>query len=54
MKLRKDYVMQQLMDEYLVIPVGEAGREFRGTIRMNETGKFIWDAIGRGRTRRKK
>ena len=48
MKLRKDYVMQQLMDEYLVIPVGEAGREFRGTIRMNETGKFMWDAIGRG------
>lgn len=48
MKLSADYVIQPLVDEYLVIPIGEAGKRFRGVIRMNATGAFMWNAIRNG------
>ncbi len=48
MKLKKDYILQELMDDFLVIPVGEASREFKGLIRLNATGAFIWNAIRDG------
>ena len=48
MKLNEDYVIQPLVNEYLVIPIGEAGKRFSGVIRMNTTGAFMWNAIRNG------
>ena len=54
MKLKKDFEMVQLMDEYIAVSVGKAAEEFRGVIRMNRTGAFIWNAIRDGADTREK
>ena len=54
LKLRKDYELVPLLGEYCAIPVGEAGRDFRGMIRFNETGLQMWNAIRDGADTREK
>ena len=34
----------------MVVPVGTAGKEFSGIIRMNETGAFFWKELTAGTT----
>ena len=48
MRIKKGYVIKRLAGWYVVVTVGEVGREFNGLIRMNETGAFIWNAILNG------
>ncbi len=48
MKIKKGYIMKPLSGEYIVVTVGEAGKEFNGMIKMNATGAFIWNAILKG------
>ena len=45
---REDFVMMESAGEYVVIPTGEAGEALHGIIRLNETGKAIWDALADG------
>ena len=45
MRIREGYTIKHLGLGYVVIPVGEAGREFNGFIRLNDTGAFLWQSI---------
>ena len=45
---REDFVMMESAGEYVVIPTGEAGEALHGIIRLNGTGKAIWDALADG------
>ena len=45
MDLKHDMIVVELGEEYAVVPVGEAARSFHGMIRLNETGKDIWDGL---------
>lgn len=51
MKLKESFVLTQMGDEYAAVPVGDQASEFRGIIRLNETGKDIWDGLADGLTR---
>lgn len=49
-KAKKGYILRRLGQEYMVVPVGEASKEFNGMIRMNETGAFYWKELEQGIT----
>ena len=48
MKISSEYVTTNVAGQTMVVPVGDAAQAFRGIIRLNETAKFIWDALVKG------
>ena len=41
LKLDKEYVLRQIGDDYVIVPVGKAALDFNGMITVNETGAFL-------------
>ena len=50
-KAKKGFLLRRLGDEYMVVAIGEASRNFNGMIRMNETGAFYWKELEKRRHR---
>lgn len=48
MKLRGKYVVRQVLDDIMAIPVGEAALHFNGMIMLNEVSLIIWDCLEKG------
>ena len=50
-RLNGDYILRQIGDDYIIVPVGETALRFNGMVTVNETGAFLWehlvDGIGR-------
>lgn len=42
MRINENYVLQEIADEYIVVPVGEAAERIRGIIKLNKTGALLW------------
>jgi hypothetical protein len=45
MKIKKGFLMREVAGENVVIAVGEAAKEFKGMIRLNPTGAFLWKLL---------
>ena len=41
MKLNPEYIIQQIGDSIVLVPVGEAAGKFHGIVQMNKTAAFI-------------
>lgn len=50
-KLDPEYIMQSVGGESVLVPIGSAGQEFRGIIRLNSTATFIAERLREGCTR---
>ncbi len=50
-KTKKGFLLRRLGKEYMVVPVGEASKDFNGMIRLNETGAFYWQELEKGITK---
>lgn len=50
MKRRPDYILREVADTTVIIPVGKAAVEFPGMISVNEMGKQIWELLREERT----
>lgn len=50
MKIKKGFVVRQVGEQYVVAPVGEMGKTFRGVITFNESGNFLWNFFSNERT----
>ena len=48
LKLDKEYVLRQIGDDYIIVPVGQAALSFNGMITVNETGAFLWEQLVKG------
>ena len=48
LKLDKEYVLRQIGDDYVIVPVGKAAMGFNGMITVNETGAFLWEQLVEG------
>lgn len=48
MKIKNGYILRKLGSEYMVVPVGEAGQQFNGMIRMNAAGAWLWERLKEG------
>lgn len=50
MKIKDGFVLTEVGDDYIAVPVGEASESFHGIIRLNDTGSFIWRTLSEGLT----
>ena len=49
MNVLKDMILTEIEGEWYAVPVGEAAKRFSGMIRMNKTGKRIFELLSEGR-----
>ncbi len=45
MKLKKGFVLKNIGDNHIVVPVGAQTVDFRCMITLNETGAFLWKLL---------
>ena len=48
MKIRDGFVVRTVAGESVVIALKEVSKEFNGVIRLNDTGRFLWDMLVTG------
>lgn len=42
MKIKKGFIIRKVGDENIVVPVGEASKNFHGMVKLNDSGTFLW------------
>jgi len=42
LKIKSGYILRDVADAFIVVPVGERVIDFKGLMTLNETGAFIW------------
>ncbi len=47
MKLKDGFVLRQVGGSYVVVAVGLQTLDFKGMIRLNETGAFLWERLAK-------
>ncbi|MCI6190084.1 MAG: PqqD family protein [Clostridium sp.] len=45
MKIKDGFVVREILDSYMAVPVGERTRDVHGVIALNETGAFLWKML---------
>ncbi len=48
MKIKNGFVIREIAGQSVVVALGEASRSFNGIIKLNETGRVMWDVLSRG------
>lgn len=48
MKLHGEFVVRQVMDSIVAIPVGQTALQLNGMILLNAVSKVIWECLERG------
>ncbi|MGM9601751.1 MAG: PqqD family protein [Faecousia sp.] len=45
MQLKEQFILRQIMDEYVLIPTGETAGWMRGLVGLNEVSARIWELL---------
>ena len=45
MKQCPDFLLRDVADSLVLVPVGAAAKRFPGMITLNETGTFLWEQM---------
>lgn len=45
MKIKANYVIKTIKDEFVVVPIKDEAIRFRGIITLNNTAKFIFETL---------
>lgn len=45
MKIKEGFMLREVAGNFVVVPVGEASKNFKGIINLNGIGAFIWKAL---------
>lgn len=48
MRIKEGFVLRQVAGQTMVIATGEASKDFHGIIKLNATGKEIWQGLTDG------
>lgn len=48
MKIKKEYVLRQVADTWVVLPLGDAAVDFSGMLTLNGSGAMLWRALEQG------
>ena len=48
MKIKKGFIAKEIAGQYVVVALGQASKIFNGIIKLNDSGKFIWDMLEKG------
>lgn len=50
MKRNANFLLREVAGSWVVVPVGQAARDFPGMMRLNPTGRFLWEQLEREQT----
>ena len=50
MKQNPNFLLREVADSLVLVPVGEATKKYPGMITLNATGKFLWEALAAEQT----
>lgn len=45
MIIRKGYILREVANKFIVVPVGEEAVNFNGLITLNKSGKFLFELL---------
>ena len=48
LRIKKGFILRKMGENYIAVTVGATSKEINGMIRLNETGKFIWEQMKDG------
>lgn len=48
MKLKEDFVLRQVADTWVVMPLAPNTIDFNGMLSLNETGALLWKVLEKG------
>lgn len=48
MKISENFVLRQVADTWVVLPVGQQSVDFNGMLTLNESGAILWRALEQG------
>lgn len=48
MKLKDNFILRQVADNWVVLPLANATAEFNGMLTLNETGAILWESLEQG------
>ncbi len=48
MRIKQGFVLREVAGQIMVIATGEASKDFHGMIKLNATGKEIWQGLQAG------
>ena len=50
MRVKDGFIVREIMGQCVVVSTGEAADTFSGMIKLNDTGKGIWEGVAAGKT----
>lgn len=50
MRIKDGFVVREVAGQNVVIATGEASKTFHGMIKLNETGRVIWEGLAAGKS----
>lgn len=50
MKRNADFLLREVADTLVVVPIGAAAEHFHGMVTLNGTGAYIWDLLEQEQT----
>ena len=50
MKRNANFLLREVAGAVVVVPVGAAARSFPGMMRLNESGRFLWELLEQHQT----
>lgn len=45
MKIKSGFLLRKVGEQNIVVAIGDESRDFNGIIRLNETGRFLWEKL---------
>lgn len=51
MKIKEDFILRQVADTYVVVPLAAETVNFNGIINLNNSGAMLWRKMQQGATR---
>ena len=45
MKIIKEFILREVVGEYVLVPTGDTTQEFNGMITLSDTARFIWENL---------
>ena len=48
MKIKSGFVVREIAGDYIVVATGEISKTFHAMIKLNDSGKDIWDILSEG------
>ena len=48
MKIKEGYILREVADSNIVVPIGNAQVSFNGIMTLNDVGAFIWRLLEKG------